>query len=59
MSIRTLAMDLYQQEKEVGRLQKKLEQAPSGDIQAVQEELEQAVQDRDRLRQMLNAQKRA
>ncbi|MFP4108680.1 MAG: hypothetical protein ACLFT1_06325 [Desulfonatronovibrio sp.] len=59
MSIRQIAHDLYQLEKELSRLQKELNQAPADKFESVQKQINQTTLERNRLREMLDAKKKA
>ena len=56
MSLRALAQELYALERKVERLRRELEQAPPL-RQAIELQLLQAVEERDRLRAVLQAKK--
>jgi hypothetical protein len=58
MSIRQIAIDLYALEKELSRLKKELADAPPEKFQSVQEQINQATLERNKLKGMLEAKKK-
>ena len=58
MSIRQIALDLYQQEKELSRLKEKLAQASPEEFENIQKRINQVTLDRNRLKSMLEAKKK-
>ncbi|MFO7727161.1 MAG: hypothetical protein R6X11_02425 [Desulfonatronovibrio sp.] len=59
MSIRQIARDLYQLEKELSRLQKELHQASADEFESVQKQINQTTLERNKLKNMLEAKKKA
>lgn len=58
MSIRQIAIDLYAMEKELSRLKRELADSPPEKFQSVQEHLNQATIERNKLKTMLEAKKK-
>lgn len=58
MSIRQIAIDLYEQEKKLSRLKKELETAPADKFDSIQEQINQASLERSKLKHMLEAKKK-
>ena len=58
MSIRQIALDLYQQEKEISRLKKELAQAPADKRDPIQERINQLTLERNKLKEMLESKKK-
>ncbi len=59
MSIRQIAIELYQQEKELSRLRKELAQALPDKFESIQEKINQANLERTKLKNMLEAKKKS
>ena len=59
MSIRQIALDLYQQEKEISRLKKELAQAPADKRDPIQERINQLTLERNKLKEMLESKKKS
>lgn len=59
MSIRQIARDLYQLEKQLSRLQKELHQTSADEFESVQEQINQTTLERNKLKNMLEAKKKA
>lgn len=59
MSIRQIALELYQQEKKISSLRKKIASAEPDKIQSIQEEINRTTLERNKLREMLDAKKRS
>ncbi len=58
MSIRQIALELYQKEKELSRLKKVLAQTPAGKYESVQEQINQTMLERNKLKNLLEAKKK-
>ncbi len=59
MSIRQIALELYQHEKMIASLRKNLKSAEPDKIESIQEELNKVTLERNKLREMLDAKKRS
>jgi len=59
MSIRQIALDLYQQEKDISRLKKELAQAPADKRDPIQERINQLTLERNKLKEMLESKKKS
>ncbi len=59
MSIRQIARDLYQLEKQLSRLQKELHQTSADEFESVQKQINQTTLERNKLKNMLEAKKQA
>lgn len=57
MSIKNVARDLYRLQKEVERLEKELENCPPDKRQHLEEELIEARQERDKIKELLEGAK--
>ena len=57
MAIRMIAQELYRVLKEVERVEKRLEMAPSGKQDALKDELRKIKAERDRIRALLDGKK--
>ncbi|MEJ2725798.1 MAG: hypothetical protein P8175_14375 [Deltaproteobacteria bacterium] len=57
MSIRLIARELYQLEKEVERLEKCIEEAPPGQKEDLEEQLRKVGAERNRMRRILEGSK--
>lgn len=58
MSIRQIALELYQHEKKISKFRKDLATAPPDKIESIQEELNKVTLERNKLREMLDAKKK-
>ncbi len=58
MSIRQIALDLYEQEKEISRLKKELDAASPDRQDPIRKLINEASLERDKLRNMLEAKKK-
>ncbi|MCA1743769.1 MAG: hypothetical protein ABR542_10105 [Desulfonatronovibrio sp.] len=59
MSIRQIALELYQHEKKIASLRKNLASAEPDKIESIEEEINKTTLERNKLRDMLDAKKRS
>jgi len=59
MSIRQIALDLYQREKDISRLRKELAQTPADKRDPIQERINQLTLERNKLKELLESKKKS